>query len=580
MSASKRDLKGYLQKYTGKPTIGENTTESPSRTSPLEPNEHSKKHHIRNVAIVKIRNPQCLNRNTISGIAKTLSQLRALGLLSLVVVDCGIEADRKLFEEQSLLICEALESFSRPGAKLLDAVVVKRPLGSQYSARIVGESYSVVDHGALAKALDNGLIAVIPSLVREDDTFLARPADAREVVTGLTKYLVGLQFETKTQDPSSEHVESTRPLAIASVERIIILDPLGGTPVTGRPGASHRFINLEQEYDLLQKEMEDSEGYLRTAPGGSTTLATRHGDNLCLIKETLAILPPTSSALITTPYSAANTHSVQRQKATRSTNRSDPSTFGFSVTTRTRQNPLLHNLLTDKPVFSSSLPVKHYPNVTVEDSLVDASSGGTLVKRGMPLSIFPNPYNNPWKPPAPDAPRLRLTDTCIDLPRLVYLIENSFGRKLDLNDYLRRVNENLAGVIVAGEYEGGAILTWEVPEGIDRSMAYQEGRLVPYLDKFAVLKSRQGSGGVADIVFNAMVRDAFPGGVCWRSRKNNPVNKWYFERSAGASKLYGCDWSMFWTTLNLHNQHPILQDYESACRKVKPSWADNKHILD
>jgi amino-acid N-acetyltransferase len=173
-----------------------------------------------------------------------------------------------------------------------------------------------------------------------------------------------------------------------------------------------------------------------------------------------------------------------------------------------------------------------------------------------------------------------LTDKCIDLPRLVHLIEDSFGRKLDVDDYLNRVNENLAGVIIAGEYEGGAILTWEKPEGLDDQTAYEQGRYVPYLDKFAVLRKSQGSGGCADIVFNAMVRGCLPDGVSWRSRKDNPVNKWYFERSLGTSKLSGCNWTMFWTTPNLDNQSPILRDYESVCRGVEPSWADNKHILD
>lgn len=198
----------------------------------------------------------------------------------------------------------------------------------------------------------------------------------------------------------------------------------------------------------------------------------------------------------------------------------------------------------------------------------------------MPLTIYPDPRTRPWHPPKPGAPRLRATDNVIDLPRLVYLIEDSFNRKIDVQDYLNRVNENLAGIIIAGEYEGGAILTWERPPGVDGQDAYEDGRLVPYLDKFAVLKSRQGSGGVADIVFNAMVRDCFPEGVCWRSRKNNPVNKWYFERSTGTSKLSESPWTMFWTTPGLDGQHPTLQDYEAVCRSVKPSWADNKHILD
>jgi len=200
----------------------------------------------------------------------------------------------------------------------------------------------------------------------------------------------------------------------------------------------------------------------------------------------------------------------------------------------------------------------------------------TLLKRGMPLTVYPDPTISAWLPPRPGGPRLRLTDTCIDLPRLAHLINDSFNRELDVQHYLERVNENLAGVIIAGEYEGGAILTWERPFGLDEETAYKTGRLVPYLDKFAVLKSRQGSGGVADVVFNAMVRGCFPEGVCWRSRQDNPVNKWYFERSLGTWKLKDTNWTMFWTTPHLPLSDPKLLDYEDVCRNIEPSWADFK----
>lgn len=130
----------------------------------------------------------------------------------------------------------------------------------------------------------------------------------------------------------------------------------------------------------------------------------------------------------------------------------------------------------------------------------------------------------------------------------MHLINDSFNRRLDVDDYLRRVESSLAGIIIAGEYEGGAILTWERPAGLDEATAYRTGRLVPYLDKFAVLKKSQGAGGVADTVFTAMVRTCLPYGVCWRSRKTNPVNRWYFERSRGSWKLDGAQWTLFWTT--------------------------------
>jgi len=110
---------------------------------------------------------------------------------------------------------------------------------------------------------------------------------------------------------------------------------------------------------------------------------------------------------------------------------------------------------------------------------------------------------------------------------------------------------------------------------------------VPYLDKFAVLKRAQGSGGVADIVFNAMVRTAFPQGVVWRSRRDNPVNKWYFERSIGTWKVTD-KWTMFWTgdevdfenasagSVGENEKALRWKDYVSVCANTEPSWADQK----
>lgn len=194
--------------------------------------------------------------------------------------------------------------------------------------------------------------------------------------------------------------------------------------------------------------------------------------------------------------------------------------------------------------------------------------------------MVPDPRIRPWSADNHGEPRLKLTtDPRIDLGRLVHLIEDSFSRKLDVEHYLSRVDDRVAGLIVAGEYEGGALFTWETPPGAsDADLARQ----VPYLDKFAVLKRSQGAGGVADIVFNAMVGGCFPNGVCWRSRRGNPVNKWYFERARGTWKLPGTDWSMFWTTdgVEVGDGGSLFNDYEAVCRGVEPSWADNKTMPD
>lgn len=580
-TATRRDAKGYLQKYAAPKT----TSPAPASSTQVEHQHKSPARQFQtqppfNVAIVVLRNPQKLPQDTIKGIAKTLTQLRALGLLSVVVVDCGTDESRFTFQHEALRLCEAVDSFDEHGSKLVENLLVGTSHFRKATPSPFWDDIQIQDYGILNRALQHNMIAVIPSLARNDEIMSPVPADVQRTALALTRYFTGLQFEEDLSNSQNGSYGGAKD-PLASVERVIILDQFGGIPMTGRSDVYHRFINLEQEYNTLLDQLEgDGDGISQAAEGKRNRgPSTTHARNLNLAKDTLSLLPETASVLITSPLAASNTSSASSALPP---TRDSKHQFGFDgmVTTRRRQNLLLHNLLTDKPIYSPSLPFQRIQTPNLAFSNTGESISATLVKRGMPLTIYPDPRISPWKPAAPGERGPQLTDKSIDLPRLVTLIEDSFGRKLDVEDYLRRTNENLAGVIIAGEYEGCAILTWERPKSIEPQRAYDEGRYVPYLDKFAVLRSRQGSGGVADIVFNAMVRDCFPDGVIWRSRKDNPVNKWYFERSVGTSKLPNCNWAMFWTTLELSNRSQKLEDYEEVCREIMPSWADNIQKLE
>ena len=530
------------------------------------------------VAIVLIRAIQLIDTDQLAGIAKTLAQLRTLGLLSAIVVESSNGQTRLSLQEQASRLCEGIDTFGNPGARVHQNIFAKQHLGKHDNVSLFSTSLLVDEPKYIMQSLRKGVIPVIPSLAREDRLSTPKPAKADEVVLALTRYFTGLAFDESEDASLSGGMVYDRLKRVASVERIIVLDPCGGIPFLSRPGTCHRFVNLDQEFEKLVEAFNEIETSQQRTRKDQAQAARSHTGNLRLLKEALSLLPSTSSALITTPsaatYASPSTPGSETSKV--------PGSFEFDgmVETRRKQNVLVHNLLTDKPVYSASLPANRFQGTTRDDASSEAGTEATLVKRGMPITIYPDPRNGGWTPPKPGAQRLRLTDLCIDLPRLVYLIENSFGRKLDVQQYLDRVEDNLAGVIIAGAYEGGAILTWERPEGHDNHTAYTGDRFVPYLDKFAVLKSRQGSGGVADVVFNAMVQDCFPNGVCWRSRRDNPVNKWYFERSIGTNKLSDSNWTMFWTTPELNGTDARLQDYESVCRGVEPSWADNKHIMD
>lgn len=600
-SATKRDARGYLQTF-GSPaaltsagqkkpsTIGilgpasvagrPAFVQGPEKETPVKTNEAP------HVAVVKLRAPQVWDDVLLDGVAKTLIRLRDLGLLSVIVLDCDdikhnqASSWHETVTEQTDRLLRAVGQYGFPGAELVDSGIWKSTENPQIPSSVPSNPLYVGFGKAFTTPLANGHILVVPPRAYSDASLQYSKADANDIVIALTTFFAGLQFGRQYSDyrELAEKVNDGQPFRRALVDRVIVIDPLGGIPSHRQGHGTQVFINLEDEFKnirdaLYEKTQPTSAG---TKDAGVSARATVHLENLRLAKSTLAILPSNASVVMTSPAEAANINVSRRDSDV-----AKPDGFAGEVKTRTWRNPLIHNLLTDRPIYSSSLPIGRIkPTHPDEEIALSRMPTTTLAKRGLPVTIFPDPRVTRWQPPQPGVPRLRLTDTCIDLPRLVHLINDSFGRKLDVEHYLNRVKDSLAGIIIAGEYEGGAILTWETPFGLDEETAYREGRLVPYLDKFAVLRKSQGAGGVADIVFNAMVRDAFPEGVCWRSRKDNPVNKWYFERSRGVLKLPESNWAMFWTTPDAVLNDQMMRDYEYVCRNIAPSWADTTKPAD
>ncbi|KAL1876500.1 Amino-acid acetyltransferase, mitochondrial [Diaporthe australafricana] len=601
-SATKRDAKQYLQTFA--PTVAKNPASAASaeavgaiNVDPLRngaraisetprfvqgsvTTKRAPVDAVPHAALIKFRLPQEADEDTLKGVAKTLAQLRVLGLVSVIVLDCELGPDVKYWSrslnQQAYRLAGAIDEYGEPWTTvMMDFPLSTQPTSPGIQTSPLTSNTTVVGEGSsILAALNKGSAIIVPPIVQQYGGN-SQPIDPDQVVLSLTRYLSGLQL-ARPSGPGGEYEEGlTLPAKKAFVDRVIILDPVGGIPAKNRWNNAHVFLNLEDEVETAKTHLRSLDSTRQTEKDNDSARA--HMRNLDLAKDTLAILPSTSSVLITTPREAANLHS-------RSEDAYEGGVMGFvgTVGTRRSHNPLIHNLLTDRPTHSSSLPLGRIKPISrnADPTSNPVMSPTTLAKRGMPVTIYPDPASAGWTPPKPGRPRLRLTDSCIDMPRLVHLIEDSFNRKLDVQHYLNRVEKSLAGIIIAGEYEGGAILTWERPFSMDEETAYNSRRLVPYLDKFAVLKKSQGAGGVADIVFNAMVRDCFPEGVCWRSRKNNPVNKWYFERSRGTMKLPESDWSMFWTTPRVTLRDEMMNDYEDVCRKILPSWADNKHIVD
>lgn len=599
-SATKRDAKAYLKTFAPRiikdnkddgaqssPAAAAATKEHEPATSPIVQGAHPsmarKVAEPPHVAAVKVRRPQDWDDATLEGVAQALAKLRYLGLLSVIVVDCDVASSvgrnlaecRRIYAHEMNRLSDALTRYAGSCSRVVECAIAEKPCVDR-SPSMSSTRLAIASADAVLSPLRFDKLAIIPPLASRNDE-ADGIVDANEVVLALVSFFSGLESPDDTSAlPGSNQ---TRSSAQAHVDRVIVIDPLGGIPSKHANHGASVFINMQDEFEVAKLNLEchrhsvSKSGPRSGAQRNSLASAAsrKHVENLTLARQTLEMLPSTSSVVITSPAEAANLRPPQRDSGILA--------FTGDVATRKKQNTLIHNLLTDRPVYSPSLPIGRVNATQESTSLGELMPTTTLVKRGLPVTIFPDPHLVPWEPPRPGAPRLRLTDTCIDLPRLVHLINDSFGRELDVERYLQRVHDSLAGIIIAGEYEGGAILTWERPHSMDEATAYKRGRLVPYLDKFAVLRKSQGAGGVADIVFNAMTADCFPDGVCWRSRKDNPVNKWYFERSKGTRVLPNSNWTMFWTTPDAHVRENTVGDYIHVCQSVVPTWKDTKQVV-
>ncbi|KAL8935944.1 MAG: hypothetical protein Q9211_004432, partial [Gyalolechia sp. 1 TL-2023] len=525
------------------------------------------------IALVKIREPHLINDSTLQDVALTLVKLNRLGMSSVIVVDCEDENHshnsdlRRLTREQADRVATALEYHDAHGARRLDSVLQISGIASTglHSSVKVRSNIHIASPNLLLSPLRKRKIPVVAPIAFTSTSQMLVHVPADEAILALIRYFAGLQPHLSPDaEPQAVAQDIASMQKAISLDRVILLDPLGGIPSLDNQHRSHVFINLEQEFDAIKSELSSpiteagtpgpkdapslysigsdkygSESSSTDSHPISPTSATSsdkvsdirsissdpitgqkmsaiskiHLKNLGLLRNALAMLPPSSSGLITTAEIAAN--SRQRPQA---------ADAGPGVGTRRLQNPLVHNLLTNKPSVSPSLPTDRVQQYSTSGKEQDFVVPATFFKHGMPVSIFPDPKHGAWSPPSASRPSIQLFDPRIDLPRLIELIEESFERKLDAPLYLQRIEKCVAGIVVAGDYQGCAILTWE-------PSSHSPSTVVPYLDKFAVLKQSQGESGVADILFNTIMTSCFPDGFCWRSRRNNPVNKWYFQRA-------------------------------------------------
>ncbi|ODQ65427.1 N-acetylglutamate synthase [Nadsonia fulvescens var. elongata DSM 6958] len=604
------------------------------------------------IALIKIRDIKSISHNQLTQIGSTFGRLSKLGVSPLVVIDAGRERNdylnednkpfrhyQKLIQQKASLVCSVIENASLESSSSGNSN--SRPRESDSSGSSSNSPRNAESNSANSPDSSSGSFSPQPLSPSSLPTIRARPigglfdinhdeitpqdehinetklkfADGSSchssnylkfsvpelllmpLAKGTIPVLIPLAYDSKTNKERLINADdvilflsrqlSRLPSDIVSVEKIIFIDPLGGIPSIERSMGAHVFVNLQQEFDDINSELHI--GFI------SPTEREIHLSNLITMRETLKKLPNSASGIITTPLVAS---------------------------LNSTRNPIIYNVLTDRPVISPSLPVSMKKTPTQVT---------TLIRYGIPVQILQSssPHAGIDLIKEHNAGR-------VDLNKLWRLIDDSFGKTLNREEYLKRINKKVAAVIIAGDYEGAAIITWESfnpcheendangqpgagafliggrnpgtpdrpivmsmrslslddPVGdTDEASEGNDGIYVPkkyaYLDKFAVQRKSQGANGVADIIFKIMTIQIFPDELIWRSRTANIVNKWYFDRSKGSVKINDSQWTLFWTgkktnvwdkrgKTDKEKASRRLKDYIGICRQIEPSFSQSQ----
>ncbi|KAG8833464.1 Amino-acid acetyltransferase, mitochondrial [Serendipita sp. 400] len=459
----------------------------------------------RRTALVKLQGP--FTDRQLESVARGMVYLEKLGLVSVVVVENdewepGSEMEREEAVEDAMRVVAALEAQGARARPVLDTIVRLGPnpnderlceaSGNDSSGVWTPEAHSLAeDLTHIRSALQASEIPVLPALALDSFCRSVR-ISANDVIAALTPTMVEVGTTLDTSSPSAKKTVDMTPL------RLMIVNREGGVPSYARSGLPHLLVNLSSEYEHIWDTF---------LPQWRSSHPTALG-NLALARTCLSYMPRTSSAVMVSHRSPSS---------------------------------LIANLITNKPAQSSSLP-----HALLSGAKKLTRDTPTLFRYGLPIRV------------------IRKAEE-IDKKKMTALLEQSFVKTLDYDAFWKRVDNTLDFAIIAGDYKGGAIVTREAIPSLPSNTS-ETPRTMAYLDKFAVLPSHQGDGTV-DFLWVALHDESYGLGtqfarnfiegsmqglgrgedLVWRSRGDNPVNKWYYERSSGHLKMgEKGEWVLFW----------------------------------
>ncbi|KAK4998084.1 Amino-acid acetyltransferase, mitochondrial [Elasticomyces elasticus] len=210
------------------------------------------------MALVQLRAPQGLSDAILDGVALTLTQLVRLDTQVVIVVDvdkptpkASYQAHRDTAYVEAERLVNAIGKHSSTGARHVQSAFATSSDSDVPTTRVSARGpirVSIPD--GLMLPLQKEQVVVVAPIAFDDTTGRHRFISADEALLALTREFAGLTVSTNGH--SNLQYPSIMP-ARTSVERIVVLDPVGGIPSADRDDQRHVFINLEQEYkDILR----------------------------------------------------------------------------------------------------------------------------------------------------------------------------------------------------------------------------------------------------------------------------------------------------------------------------------------
>ena len=239
-------------------------------------------HTPRHVALIKLRAPQLLDDEIIQGLARTISQVKRLGLCCVIVLDpeqdgtgaldSSSSLRRSAIEQSDRLVSELEKHMKIRACRLDDAFNAKNVSREVTPTVPVLGAVEVNHRDLIVRPLSRGIIPIIPPIAFTEESQQRIYVQSDDVVLALTREFAGLNHHSVADGTEEDDFQDVEVLertrsSMFILDRIILLDPLGGIPSFSRSEKPHVFVNLEQEYDGIRDQMLQAAGEARN--GGS-----------------------------------------------------------------------------------------------------------------------------------------------------------------------------------------------------------------------------------------------------------------------------------------------------------------------